>query len=592
MADSPRSRHDAAAAAAADAPANGNADNEHPPNNLDVAVPDNNGNANNEHPPINVDVVQGLAVAVNNVDVPQGGDNVEIGALVIEGQVENNNNNNNNSNNIHVVTQPFTQFLAESGDENTYSSPSSTLLSSSLSLSEEEDKEEQENVGQEEEEDSKEEQENLAQAEEEDNKAEEDGEDIGEDSNVHASDSENPEEPNVTESSRNVATHGNDNKKEKENVALSHEDEREDCEQHNVEGANVQHNKSEEDDVNKDESAAEELSKADEPVLNPEVEEHHKTEEHNVAEADNKPRKDGNKISYIDLNYHSRFRDEEVCRMFVTSHFEGASMSEVEAKRRLVDAVLKRSPQELVLNEAMLGDIDPMFHEKLKGGLFQNLKAALHQCRKKERNKEKIAPFDRFCNIPRFSEDEVMKNLGEAFNCELPGYTMTVSYFRYVLHDAHMRGLGVIDVEEFNDLILERVFIDAKFPDVFINLPNRPDSVDIQDDLSLRATLTPLFYKGLFPTDNLDYNDIKRKFSKCKRFRPLCQKHVVMCALLYIKRGMLERSHNIRDQQYHQFGDEVHNIADRRNDLLEDPHFKADLRTVSSCVMLYVTIRF
>jgi len=267
-------------------------------------------------------------------------------------------------------------------------------------------------------------------------------------------------------------------------------------------------------------------------------------------------------------------------------------MSEVEAKRRLVDAVLKRSPQELVLNEAMLSDIDPMFHEKLKGGLFQNLKAALHQCRKKERNKEKIAPFDRFCNIPRFSEDEVMKNLGEAFNCELPGYTMTVSYFRYVLYDAHMRGLGVIDVEEFNDLILDRVFIDAEFPDVFINLPNRPDSVDIQDDLSLRATLTPLFYKGLFPTDNLDYNDIQRKFSKCKRFRPLCQKHVVMCALLYIKRGMLERSHNIRDQQYHQFGDEVHNIADRRNDLLEDPHFKADLRTVSSCVMLYVTIRF
>ena len=533
MADSPRSRHDAAAAAAADAPANGNANNEHPPNNLDVAVPVNNGNANNEHPPINVDVVQGLAVAVNNVDVPQDGDNVEIGALVIEGQVENNNNNNNN-NNIHVVTQPFTQFLAEAGDENAFTSPSSTLLSSSLSLSEEEDKEEQENVGQEEEEDSKEEQENLAQAEEEDNKAEEDGEDIGEDSNVHASDSDNPEEPNVTESSRNV----------------------------------------------------------DEPVLNPEVEEHHKTEEHNVAEADNKPRKDVNKISYIDLNYHSRFRDEEVCRMFVTSHFEGASMSEVEAKRRLVDAVLKRSPQELVLNEAMLGDIDPMFHEKLKGGLFQNLKAALHQCRKKERNKEKIAPFDRFCNIPRFSEDEVMKNLGEAFNCELPGYTMTVSYFRYVLHDAHMRGLGVIDVEEFNDLILDRVFIDAEFPDVFINLPNRPDSVDIQDDLSLRATLTPLFYKGLFPTDNLDYNDIKRKFSKCKRFRPLCQKHVVMCALLYIKRGMLERSHNIRDQQYHQFGDEVHNIADRRNDLLKDPHFKADLRTVSSCVMLYVTIRF
>ncbi len=70
MADSPRSRHDAAAAAAADAPANGNADNEHPPNNLDVAVPVNNGNTNNENPPIIVDIVQRLTVTVNNVHIP------------------------------------------------------------------------------------------------------------------------------------------------------------------------------------------------------------------------------------------------------------------------------------------------------------------------------------------------------------------------------------------------------------------------------------------------------------------------------------------------------------------------------------------
>jgi hypothetical protein len=92
--------------------------------------------------------------------------------------------------------------------------------------------------------------------------------------------------------------------------------------------------------------------------------------------------------------------------------------------------------------------------------------------------------------------------------------------------------------------------------------------------------------------DNIDYDDIKRKYSKCTRYMPLCQKHVVMVALLYIKRGMLEHSHHLRDQQYHRYGDEILNIADRRKDLLEDPTFKADGRNVSSCAMLYITICF
>ena len=146
-----------------------------------------------------------------------------------------------------------------------------------------------------------------------------------------------------------------------------------------------------------------------------------------------------------------------------------------------------------------------MFHGQLKQGLFQNLKAVIDQCRIKKRNKEKIAPFDRFCNIPTFSEDDILQNLGSTINRYLPCYTMTISFFRYVLHGAHMRGLDVIDIEEFYTLSLQRIFINAEYPAEFINLPQRPESLDIQDDLSLRKTLTPLFYKGLFPTDNIDY---------------------------------------------------------------------------------------
>jgi hypothetical protein len=509
-----------------------------------AADPGDNGGVAHEHPP-------------------------GIGQLVIE-DVENNNNNNNNANHP-VVTQLYTQLLMEAPDQKHYSSPSSTSSSTS-SFGEEEDQENEE-----------EQQNNVGQEEEEDKK------------------SEHPtQEPNDAEDEKEVnqelkvAVECDDDKKEEEVVAQAPEDQGEDSNEHNVDGANVQHNKSEEE-LNKGRTAGEEPIEPNvlEAAFNPEVEEINKAEEHNVPDAVGPhPKRVINKISYIDLNYHSRFRDWEVCRMFVTSHLEGASMSDVEAKRQLVDAVVKRTTEELVLDEALLSEVDPMFHGQLKQGLFKNLKAVLDQCRTKKRNKEKIAPFDRFCNIPTFSEDDILQNLGSTINRYLPCYTMTISFFRYVLHGAHMRGLDVIDIEEFYTLILQRIFINAEFPVEFINLPQRPDSLDIQDDLSIRKTLTPLFYKGLFPMDNIDYDDIKRKYSKCTRYMPLCQKHVVMVALLYIKRGMLEHSHHLRDQQYHRYGDEILNIADRRKDLLEDPTFKADGRNVSSCAMLYITICF
>jgi hypothetical protein len=118
----------------------------------------------------------------------------------------------------------------------------------------------------------------------------------------------------------------------------------------------------------------------------------------------------------------------------------------------------------------------------------------------------------------------------------------------------------------------------------FTNLPERPNPEDIPDDVSLRGHMNPLFYKGLFPRDKYDYATILEKFKECQTFIALCSltEVMLMLACLYIKRAMLEYSPTIRDQQYHQFGDKIHKIADRRKDLLEDHQFANDIPAVSS----------